>query len=78
MIWYFLCIFGAQPGMGDFIIFSYFRVRGVFVFCSTPRKIAKLGFLSASRFVRIAAIGVADPRSRCFVLDALCAQFKMF
>ena len=34
---YFFCIFGAQPGMGDFVIFSYFfRTWGVFVFRSTP------------------------------------------
>ena len=33
---YFFCIFGGQPGVGDFVFFSYFRGLGVFGLCSRP------------------------------------------
>ena len=33
---YFFRIFGAQPGVGDFVFFSYFRGSGVFGLCSRP------------------------------------------
>ena len=49
---FFFCIFGAHPGMGDFVIFSYFRVTGVFVFCSTPGKSQPLRGIPFFAFVR--------------------------
>ena len=77
---YFFCIFGGQPGVGDFVFFSYFRALGVFGLCSRHARSQRLPF-----FLQVMGSARKDPcfwvifhgiQLFCLQLEASCWQWS--